>query len=452
MTVRDPEVLFELRREPELLAVADALSDVLAAPALRNRKRWWLAGTGLAAAIGAAAVLAGLLLTTTGVQPSLVDRALAAVGDEPVLHAVIRQTGQSSTTLIELSTGRKTVPRRVTETEIWFDEERALEHTVTRVTGEHTQDVLATPQGMTSESGPVWTCARIAAHPVEATRAGVSCNFSGENGTTPRHVPEPPPTVDPALLGFVDGYRLALASGTARKIGEGTVHGEHVYWLELRLPDPDTIPGDPRVDFRERVAVAADTYRPLVIRPVTDGALGPDYEVLEIGTVARADANFSKPKLIPPEERPSSANARSTGELDRADASELLGTRALWAGPELLGLKLAAIQRQEVTIGYGRDSGVPPRVTPVVALIYGGVERRHPTTGSIEITESTVPVAVWWLDTKPVPPGFLRINRMGWGELRVGDVYVQIRRSPFSPVDDDTLLAAARQLVPAPGG
>ena len=51
-----------------------------------------------------------------------------------------------------------------------------------------------------------------------------------------------------------------------------------------------------------------------------------------------------------------------------------------------------------------------------------------------------------------MPPGFLRVNRMGWGELRIGDVYVQIKRSPFSPVDDDTLLAAARQLVPVPGG
>jgi hypothetical protein len=455
MTVRDPEVLFELRGEPELLAIADALGDVLGAPISRNRRRWWLAGAGLAAAIGAAAIVAGLLLTTTGVQPSLVDRALAAVGDEPVLHAVIRQKGLSGTALIKLSTGRKTAPPRVAETEIWFDEERALEHTITRVTGEHTQDVLSTPQGVTSDTGPVWTCARIAAHPVEATRAGVSCNFSGENGTTPRHVPEPPPTVDPALLGFVDGYRRALASGTARRIGEGTVHGEHVYWLELRLPDPDTNPGDPRVDFRERVAVAADTYRPLVIRPVTDGVPGLDYEVLEIGTVARADANFSEPKLIPPEERPSSAGAHTIGELDFAGASELLGTRALWAGSELHGLKLAAIQRQEVTIGYGRDSGVPPLVTPVVTLIYGGVERRHPTSGSIEITESTVPVAVrWleWLETKPVPPGFLRVNRMGWGETRIGDVYVQIKRSPFSPVDDDTLVAAARQLVPVPGG
>lgn len=180
------------------------------------------------------------------------------------------------------------------------------------------------------------------------------------------------------------------------------------------------------------------------------GADGSPYDVLEIGTVPRADADFSRPKLIPPQDRPSSTDVRVTGELDLAGASEVLGTRALWAGPELGGLKLAAIQRREVTTGHGRDSGVPPSVTPVATLIYGRVERRHATTGSVEIMESTVPVAVWWLDTAPVPPGFLRINRMGWGELRVGNVYVQITRFPFSGGGDVLLVAAARQRVPAP--
>jgi len=92
------------------------------------------------------------LLAATSVQPSLVDRTLAAVGDQPVIHVVTRQTVPSPTTLVELSTGRRITASLVIRTEIWFDEERALEHTVTRVTGEPTQDVLFTPQGVTSES------------------------------------------------------------------------------------------------------------------------------------------------------------------------------------------------------------------------------------------------------------------------------------------------------------
>jgi hypothetical protein len=447
MTVRDPEVLFELRGEPELLAIADALGEVLSTGSRPRARRWWLAGAGVAAAVCAVAA-AVLLLAATSVQPSLVDRALAAVGDEPVVHVVTRQTVPSPTTLVELSTGRRITASLVIRTEIWFDQERALEHTMTRVTGEPTQDVLFTPQGVTSESGPVWTCARIAAHPVEATRARVSCNFSGENGTRPRHVPEPPPTVDPALVGFVDGYRQALATGAARKIGEGTVRGRHVFWLEFRLPDPDTNPGDPRVDWRERVAVDSNTYRPLVIVPVADGAAGSGYDVLEIGTVARADADFSKPKLVPPQ-GPTSIDLRVTDTIDLAKASEVLGTRAFWPGPAIGGLKLVAVQRQEVTTGYWRERGVPPRVTPVVTLIYGGVERKHATQGSVEITESTVPFAVWWPDTKPMPPGYLRIARMGWGELRVGDLYVRVSRVPTGV--DPTILDAARRLVPVPG-
>jgi hypothetical protein len=59
------------------------------------------------------------------------------------------------------------------------------------------------------------------------------------------------------------------------------------------------------------------------------GADGSPYDVLEIGTVPRADADFSRPKLIPPQDRPSSTDVRVTGELDLAGASEVLGTRAL---------------------------------------------------------------------------------------------------------------------------
>jgi hypothetical protein len=86
----------------------------------------------------------------------------------------------------------------------------------------------------------------------------------------------------------------------------------------------------------------------------------------------------------------------------------------------------------------------------VVTLVYGGVERRHATRGSVEITESTVPYAVWWPDTRPMPAGYLRIARMGWGELRVGDLYVRVSRAPTGV--DPAIVAAARELVPVPGG
>jgi hypothetical protein len=450
MTVRDTELLLALRDEPELLAVADALSDVLSAGdvAPRGRRRTWFAGAA-AVAVAIGAVTAGALLVAGNrVEPRLVDRALAAVGDAPVLHVVIRQQEPSETTLVELSTGRRIVEPRISRTEIWFDKARSLEHTITHTTGQAAQNVLSTPEGVTSESGPVWTCARIAAHPVEATKARVSCNFSGDNGTTPRHVPEPPPTLDPALAGFVDGYREALASGAARKIGEGTVEGRHVYWLEFSLPDRYRAPDEPPSDLREQVAVASDTYRPLLVRTITNGVRG-DYEVLEIGTVARVDADFSEPTLVPPE-RPTSTSVRVTGELELAGAARVLGTPPLWLGPEIGGLKLAAVQRQEVTSGYGPDGGVPPQVTPVVALIYGDVRRRHPTEGSLVITESTAPFDIWAPAPTTAPAGYVGINAFGWGYLRVDGMNVELKLSRFSSGVDPTVVAAARSLTAFP--
>ena len=451
MTVRDPELLLELRDEPELLAVADALSDILNARdvAPRKRTRTWLAAA-VAGAVAIGAIAGALLLAGNRVEPRLVDRALAAVGDAPVLHVVTRQQYPSETTLIELSTGRRIVEQRVSRTEIWFDKERSLEHTITHTTGQATQNLLLTPEGVTSESGPVWTCARIAAHPLEATKAGVSCNLSGDNGTTPRHVPEPPPALDPALAGFVDGYREALASGAARKIGEGTVEGQHVYWLEFRLPDRYRAPDEPPADLREQVAVSTATYRPLVVRMITNGSRG-DYDVLEIGTVTRAEADFSEPKLVPPE-HPTSTSVRVTGQLDSAEAAQALGTRPLWLGPEFQGLKLAAVQKQEVTTGYGRDSGVPPRVTTVISLIYGEVRRRHPTEGSLVITESTTPIAIWGTLPTSVPDGYLGINGLHIGHLRVGEVNVELRRNSIGSGVDPALVAAAQTLRAVPAG
>jgi hypothetical protein len=453
MTISNHEVLLELRDEPELLAIADALAETLGATAgrPRARRRVWLSAA-LAAAVTVTALLgAALLLRAGDVQPSLTDRALAAVGDQPVLHAIIRQRLDSRTTLVELSSGRRVAVRRTARTEIWFDDERGLKRVITSTTGEQTQDELSTPQGITSESGPVWTCARIAAHPVEATRARVSCNLSGDNGTTPRQVPEDPPSVDPALAGFLDGYRAALASGTARQVAEGTVDGQHVYWLELRIPDRYRAPGEPPRDLRERVAVASDTYRPLLVRPIANGEAGADYQVLEIGTLPRAEADFSKPKLVKPEQ-PTSTDFRVTGELELAEAWHELGTQPVWAGPELDGLKLAAVQRQAITAGWRPATGVPPRVTPVLALIYGEVVRGHPTAGSITVIESTEPLSLWALPVMPPPAGYMSISEQGWGALRVGDVYVQVISDPLGGGVNDDLVDLARNLVPLPEG
>ena len=209
----DAEVIELLRDSPELLAIADAITATQAAPATRRRATRLAA---VAAVLGLAVALA--LVSPWSGRGSLVDRALAAIGSGAVIH-VVEKRDLSDQTLVDLRTGAESPVAQTRE--LWFDGERGLLRSVQRVGGAVTGEVLETPKGSWTESGRVYTCAWIAAHPVEATKARVSCNPSGQNGTMPRRVPEPRPDLDPALAGFVTGYREALANGTATRDGSG---------------------------------------------------------------------------------------------------------------------------------------------------------------------------------------------------------------------------------------
>src|SRR5581483_6463314 len=82
----------------------------------------------------------------------------------------------------------------------------------------------------------------------------------GVNGTTPKQIPEPRPALDPALAGFVSGYRDALASGAAVNDGDGTVEGRAVEWLRFT-----------NSEGTERVAVDTQTLKPLLVETIVDG-------------------------------------------------------------------------------------------------------------------------------------------------------------------------------------
>ena len=242
----DAEVIELLRDSPELLAIADAITATQAAPATRRRATRLAA---VAAVLGLAVALA--LVSPWSGRGSLVDRALAAIGSGAVIH-VVEKRDLSDQTLVDLRTGAESPVAQTRE--LWFDGDRGLLRSVQRVGGAVTGEVLETPKGSWTESGRVYTCAWIAAHPVEATKARVSCNPSGQNGTMPRRVPEPRPDLDPALAGFVTGYREALANGTATRDGAGVVAGRAVEWLRFAIPATGN-QGAARV---ERVAVDAE--------------------------------------------------------------------------------------------------------------------------------------------------------------------------------------------------
>ena len=115
------------------------------------------------------------------------------------------------------------------------------------------------------------------------------------------------------------------------------------------------------------------------------------------------------------------------------------------------------MQRVEITTGFGPGSGVPPRLTSAIRLVYGALVRRHATLGSITITESTTPIADWTLDAQPTAPGSMSVSPLGWGQLHLGGVYVQLVPFP-APEDidrglgyDPRVVEAARRLMPVPG-
>ena len=115
----------------------------------------------------------------------------------------------------------------------------------------------------------------------------------------------------------------------------------------------------------------------------------------------------------------------------------------------MAGLELALVRRQEVRVGFGGDSGIPPRQGVALDLVYGQVQNGHGTGNFVEITEAMDPTFVWaWPPQpwQPLPEGYLRSSLFG-AFLRRDGLYVQIFRLPPSA---DVALQVARQLEPIP--
>jgi hypothetical protein len=279
---------------------------------------------------------------------------------------------------MDLSTGTtEQVPQPRVEMEIWYDRQRGLKHTIQRADGKTTDDILETPEGAYTIGGIVYDCAWIAAHPVEATRARVSCNANGKNGTTPRVIPRPKPSIDPALQGFLDGYQQALATGTGRKSGTGEIDGRPVVWLAFDLPGRGS----------ERVAVDSGTLRPSLVR-YEPGSYS--YRIKLIRTESSDEANFSKPKTTEDANQPSKGGVNSSKSLPLTpSAMEAALPGAVWAGNPLDGLPLTTARRDELRTSFAEHTR-PPETGVGLRLEYGSgasgafvvlMESKHPQFG-----------------------------------------------------------------------
>jgi hypothetical protein len=383
--IADAEVVELLRDSPDLLAIADAIASTQERPRRRLR-----AGLIRLAAVAAVVVIAGVVALASpwdGRGGGFVERALAALGDGQVIH-LVSVSEVPGRTILDLQTGAE-MPLTA-ETEIWFDSKRGLERVTTRMAGAVTMDELQTPDGAWTEDGRVYTCAWIAAHPVEATKARVSCNASGDNGTTPRRIAEPRPVLDPALAGFVGGYKDALASGGATRDGSGVVNGRMVEWLKFERQDSPPA-GEPAQTIVERVAVDEQTLKPVLVQTLIDGKPSMQSEISTIDTLSPQSADFTKPRLTLPSESPVATSVTGEKAVSQAAAAAALDGRLLLNGGALDGLPLSRLTLQQIVTGYGANSGVPPTHSYGIEAVYGGPTNWDSPADYVVLKESVRP-------------------------------------------------------------
>ena len=321
MTIRDPENLELLADKPELLALADALAATQRPPRpLRRRTSTRLAGV---AAI-AAAILAVVLLLPQG-HKGVLDRALAAIGDGPILHLVVDVP--TGTSYIDLATGRETVQHY--RLELWVDQPLDRFHLVMTYGGRVVGDILY-PQDTSSSIG----------------------------------------RVDPAFAALWGGYRKALADGTATLAGDGTAYGRHVYWLRFRPVGNE--PGS-------EVAVDAETFKPIVFRTYSGGR-PVDQHILLAETTDLAHADFTRHGPSPLLGVGSASTGGGFAIPDNGTPSTTVPHGWLTAGPTAAGDTLAAVLPLTVT---------PDHQAPIdgIQLVYGDLQYGGPAPDATTVQE-----------------------------------------------------------------
>jgi hypothetical protein len=393
MTIRDPEVLAALREEPELLALADALRSTATPVPARPTRRVPVVRL---AVVGLAAVAAVALLLVSpwgGGGPSLADRALAAVGTQPVLHVVVRYSNGDR---IDLRTGRRT-PVDWTG-EVWYDAGRHVFRSETRVDGR----VVFRNSGTGS----------LAAEP---------------------------------FLVSADLYRRALEQGKLRSVGHDVVRGHRVLVVEA----PTASGGRIRADLDAR------TYRLVRMRFFVGGRVASELDVLVFDTVSREQAHLPAPAPgANPSAYPGVSTSGGVGSrgIGLAAARTTFASRPVWPGRVVDGHRLTAIQKENVT-----DTSRGATVEGTRLSFEYGPGGRLGSQPYLQVEEGPVSSPTWRVESVfPPPPGYVdvqssqtsngRTERTQWTGVVQMDGFV-VRVTSWS---DRTVLVAARALRPLP--
>lgn len=252
----------------------------------RPSRRSLLVGP-LAVVVAAAALFALVLFEPwAGERQTFLERALAAVDDGPVIHAVLRHGGGA--TILNLETGERT--RVYGETEIWYDAQRARIRVATLLGGAVTHESVYEEQQASRE-----------------------------------------------LIALGRDYKAALESGSARTAGKDVIDGERVTWVVVvaeMLPHA----GGPLREWTQQVAVSQETFKPVATRDAIGGEPAGHtlQRVLELEALPADEVDRELPK-----ERIEEAlfqGGRDPISLERA--AGVLGRAPVWLGREHAGLPL----------------------------------------------------------------------------------------------------------------
>jgi hypothetical protein len=371
------------------------------------------------AILGAVLAFAALLAVAPwrgGEQSGILDRALAAVGNGPVFHGVLRF--DRGVTRVDLGTGKSEPVYG--ETEFWYDRDRGLLHHIRRFGGVVEYEWVSRQKKPLDESSVLTILSR--------------------------------------------EYPEALEAGTARVVKQDVVDGIPVYWIKA-LPD--------RFAFAWQVAISRETFKPVAVRETLGGKPGNIDRVLRLETMEADEADLDEadvtrsPTTSPCPSLCKPLAASVDKRIPLRKAAKALGRRPFWLGREHAGLPVAAY---EYRISIRGAAGQYDKQTSGLSLVYEQpvddpkeLPEKRP---SIRIAETTDPSHLPW----QVPlQGSLRdvvviVERSAFDEVSppfvtyrgflVRDgVYVSIGAVAYgakSVVDQKFVVEAARALRPMP--
>jgi hypothetical protein len=347
----------------------------------RSQRKAWVLRVSVVAAAVAVALAAALVSPFEDEQPTgVIGRALAAIGEGPVLHVVFR--GAYGASFIELASGE--VAPAHSEVEVWFDPERGA-HYISRL-----GDAVADERMIASAE-----------------------------------LDDPQVAFYRALAAR---YREHLESGAAREVARGRVGGRSVVWIRLRTewrPDRQ----DSRLHLHaQEVAIDRETYEPVFVRQTLDGkpiASWPGDHIRELELLPAGEGDFEGGSSASPEAI--LFGQRFGSGLDRAGLEHLIPGGGVWAGPTIAGLPFADARELVMTSRTGPTA--PRNRTVAASLFYGRLSQGHRDASKRHVVIE---------QARKFPPGW------GWAPkgiaIPAGSALVYADRSAFLRDDRRSIL------------